>query len=77
MEEILHQLLHGSPHYSKDFNHPFGGAEFLPSTVSSIGLIVGVFVFSPCGKVVEPGLETKSPLIAFLHPIGSGEQHMI
>ena len=35
MEEILHQLVDGLSHYLWGFNHPFDGAGFLPSTVSS------------------------------------------
>jgi hypothetical protein len=31
MEEILHQLIYGL--FFQGFNHPFGGAGFLPSTV--------------------------------------------
>ena len=30
MEEILHQLVDGVSLYLYDFNHPFGGAGFLP-----------------------------------------------
>ena len=30
---ILHQLIGGLSHYSQGFNHPFGGAGFLPPTV--------------------------------------------
>ena len=37
MEEILHQLIDGLSIYPimyRVFNHPFGGAGILPSTVS-------------------------------------------
>ena len=33
MEEILHQLTDGLSHYFWGFNHPFGGAGFLPCTL--------------------------------------------
>ena len=33
MEEILHRCIGCLSHYLSAFNHPFGGAGFLPSTV--------------------------------------------
>ena len=34
MEEILHQLIGGLSHSLQGFNHPFGGAGYLPQYVS-------------------------------------------
>ena len=57
MEQILHQLIDGKHHIIlKAFNHPFGDAGFLPSSVC---FILCNFLRMIHGKVRDPGMRAN------------------